>query len=95
MKSLINKNLSFRKSFNILEKRKRVFRYLLLNNKIFLHIRWQCFLNIVRINSTSGITKSKNFCFITGKTKIFSKKYRMSRFALRKLILNGRIPNFF
>ena len=53
-----------------MEKKKRVYRFLLSNNKIFLHIRWQCFLNVVKINTMSSITQSKNFCYLTGKTKV-------------------------
>jgi len=94
MKSSAKKNLFLRKAFHASEKKRKIFRYLLTNNKIFLHIRWQCFLNIVKINSVSGLSKIKNFCFITDKTKIFSKKYRTSRFVLRRLIMNGKTSFF-
>ena len=50
MNSLVKKNLFYRKSFDFIEKKKKIFRYLLSNNKIFLHIRWQCFLNIIKMN---------------------------------------------
>jgi len=94
MKSSFKKNNFLRKSFFLLEKKKRIFRYLLANNKIFLHIRWQCFLNIVKINSVLSASNPKNFCFITKKTKVFSNKYRTSRFVLRRLILNGKTVFF-
>ena len=73
MKFLIKKNVIFRKLFNSMEKKKRVYRFLLSNNKIFLHIRWQCFLNVVKINTMSSITQSKNFCYLTGKQKYLQK----------------------
>jgi len=95
MNSLVKKNLFYRKSFDFIEKKKRIFRYLLSNNKIFLHIRWQCFLNIVKMNLTTSITKVKNFCFTTGKTKIFSRKFRISRFFLRKLLSKGKILDLY
>lgn len=95
MKFLVKKNVIFRKLFNSMEKKKRVYRFLLSNNKIFLHIRWQCFLNVVKINTMSSITQSKNFCYLTGKTKIFTKKYRISRFMLRKLIMCGNFYDFY
>jgi hypothetical protein len=95
MKSVFKKNLFIRQSIFKLEKKKKIYRYLLSNNKIFLHIRWQCFLNIVKLNSISNATTAKNFCYITKKTKIFSKTFRMSRFNLRRHLVGGKIFNSF
>jgi hypothetical protein len=95
MKYLIKKNLKFRKFFDVAEKKTKIFRYLFMNNKIFLHVRWQCFLNTVKMIPTHNLSKLKKFFFITGKTSIILKGYRMSRFSLRKFISTGKLTFFF
>jgi len=88
MTAAVQKNKRFRTSYFTVEKKRRAIQYLFFNNKIFLHIRWQCFLSGVRLHFTSHKTKIKNFCFVTGKTRILLKNFRISRFLLKKTLSN-------
>ena len=84
---MLKKDLSFRFNYFLLENDYRILKSI-ANNKILpLNIRLKAFHNL----NFSKITKIRNICIYTGRSRGVIKKFGLSRFIFRNYADNGYI----
>ena len=91
-KSIINRNKK-RISLNLkfANKRKEL-KKIVMNKKVSLEERFKAQMKLSKLPRNSSKTRVKNRCEISGRSHGVYRKLRISRIALRKLSLEGKIP---
>ena len=91
-KSTINRNKK-RITLNLkfANKRKEL-KKIVMNKKISLEERFKAQMKLSKLPRNSSKIRIKNRCEITGRSHGVYRKLRISRIALRKLTLEGKIP---
>lgn len=54
--------------------------------------RFQAHLDLAKLPRNSSPTRTRNRCEMTGRSRGYYRKFRLSRIALRELALTGHIP---
>ena len=90
--SAINKNNRRRKlSIKYYAKRKKL-KKIIMNKKLSLEERFKAQQKLSKLPRNSALTRVMNRCQITGRPHGVYRKLKISRIALRKLSLEGKIP---
>jgi len=90
--SSINKNNKrIKMSDKLLEKRK-ILKKIIMDKKLSLEERFKAQQKLSKLPRNSAKTRVVNRCQITGRPHGVYRKLKISRIALRKLTLEGKIP---
>jgi small subunit ribosomal protein S14 len=92
MQKKIKKNIKQRYLFKDLEKRRLILKIILKNLNIEKDLRWKLQQKWFFFNQNSSITRIKNICVLTGRSKSVYRLFKISRIQLRKLASEGFLP---
>ena len=90
--SSINKNNKRIKLSNKLYKKRNALKKIIMDKKIPLEERFRAQQKLSNLPRNSEITRVRNRCQISGRPHGVYRKLKISRIALRKLGLEGKIP---
>jgi small subunit ribosomal protein S14 len=90
--SSINKNNRRIKLSNRLLKKRKKLKKIIMDKKISLEERFKAQQKLAKMPRNSSKTRVVNRCQITGRPHAVYRKLKISRIALRKLTLEGKIP---
>ncbi len=90
--SSINKNNRRIKMSNKLYLKRKKLKDIIMNKKISLEERFKAQQKLAKLPRNSSKTRVRNRCQISGRPHGVYRKLRISRIALRKLSLEGKIP---
>ena len=90
--SSINKNNRRIKLSNKFYLKRLKLKKIIMNKKLPLEERFKAQLKLSKLPRNSARTRIRNRCEITGRPHGVYRKLRISRIALRKLGLEGKIP---
>ena len=90
--SAVNKNKSRIKLSNRLFKKRQTLKKIVMDKKIPLEERFKAQQKLSKLPRNSSKTRVMNRCEITGRPHGVYRKLKISRIALRKLGLEGKIP---
>ena len=90
--SSINKNNKRIKLSDRLFKKRQKIKKLVMNKKLSLEERFKAQLKLSNLPRTSAKSRVRNRCQITGRPHGVYRKLKISRIALRRLGLEGKIP---
>ena len=93
--SAINKNNKRIKLSNKFFKKRKKLKEIIMNKKLSLEERFKAQQNLSKLPRNSSKTRVMNRCQITGRPHGVYRKLKISRIALRKLGLEGKIPGIF
>ena len=91
LSSIKKNNKRIKLSNKFLEKRKKL-KKIIMNKKIPLEERFKAQQKLSKLPRNSAKTRVVNRCQITGRPHGVYRKLKISRIALRKLTLEGKIP---
>lgn len=92
MQKQIKKNIEQRYIYSKLEKKRLVLKSISFNTKIDKKIRWKIQKKFNELPTKSSITRVKNICIITGRSRSVIRFLRISRIQLKKFISKGLLP---
>jgi small subunit ribosomal protein S14 len=92
MQKKIKKNIKQRYTFKDLEKKRLILKIISKNLNIEKDLRWKLYQKWFFFNSNSSITRIKNLCVLTGRSKSIYRLFKISRIQLRKLASEGFLP---
>ena len=78
-------------SIRFANKRKKL-KQIIMNRKLSLEERFKAQMKLSKLPRNSSKIRVKNRCEITGRSKGVYRKLKISRIALRKLSLEGKVP---
>ena len=90
--SAINKNNKRIKLSNKYYKKRQVLKKIIMDKKISLEERFKAQQKLSKLPRNSAKIRIRNRCQITGRPHGVYRKLKISRIALRKLGLEGKIP---
>ena len=90
--SAIQRNLKRIKLAKRYLKKREALKKIIKNKKLPLTERFEAQLKLAKIPRNSARTRIRNRCEITGRPHGVYRKLKVSRIALRKLSLEGKIP---
>ena len=90
--SAINKNNRRIKLVNKYFKKRKELKKIIMNKKISLEERFKAQQKLSKLPRNSSKVRIMNRCQITGRPHGVYRKLKISRIALRKLTLEGKIP---
>ena len=90
--SSINKNNRRIKLTNKFYKKRKKLKTIIMNKKLSLEERFKAQQKLAKLPRNSSKTRVVNRCQITGRPHAVYRKLKISRIALRKLGLEGKIP---
>jgi len=91
-KSSINRNNKrIKLAARFANKRKKL-KAIIMNRKLSLEERFKAQLKLSKMPKNSSLIRVMNRCEISGRSHGVYRKLRISRIALRKLTLEGKIP---
>ena len=90
--SSINKNNKRIKLANKLYKKRNVLKKIIMNKKLTLEERFKAQQKLSKLPRNSAMNRVRNRCQISGRPHGVYRKLKISRIALRKLGLEGKIP---
>ena len=91
MKILFIKDKTRRNTFLNLEKKKIILNYVINNLKLTKDIREYAYNQFKFLCSISTITKIKNRCILSNRSRAVYRKFKLSRIFLKKYALEGLI----
>jgi ribosomal protein S14 len=89
MKKQIKKNINQRYLFKNYELKRLILKAVNQNLKIQQKIRWKLQLQVFKIPFNSSVTRIKNRCILTGRSRSVYRFMQLSRIQLRKWASNG------
>jgi small subunit ribosomal protein S14 len=92
MQKKIKKNIKQRYLFKNLEKKRLILKIISKNLNIEKDLRWKLQQKWFFFNQNSSITRIKNLCVLTGRSKSIYRLFKISRIQLRKLASDGFLP---
>ena len=90
--SSVNKNNKRIKLSNQFYKKRNDLKKIIMNKKLPLEERFKAQQKLSSLPRNSAKTRVRNRCQITGRSRGVYRKLKISRIALRKLGLEGKIP---
>ena len=91
-KSAIQKNLKRIKMANRFEQKRKKLKKIIMNKKLELAERFAAQLKLDKLPKNSSRVRIRNRCEVSGRPHGVYRKLKISRIALRKLGLEGKIP---
>ncbi|MSP06458.1 MAG: 30S ribosomal protein S14 [Candidatus Fonsibacter sp.] len=91
-RSSIERNLKRVKMSKRFENKRSKLKKIIMNKTISLNERFLASLKLSKVPRNSAKNRIKNRCEITGRSRGYYRKLRMSRIALRKFASSGKIP---
>lgn len=91
-KSAINRNLKRIKLVAKFAEKRAKLKAATMDETLSMEDRFQAQLKLAELPRNSSKTRVHNRCEITGRSKAYYRKLRMSRIALRDLASKGQIP---
>jgi small subunit ribosomal protein S14 len=88
----IKKNVNQRNLLKKIEYKRLAIKAISNNLKIDTKIRWKAQQLFFKLPIKSSITRVKNICILTGRSKSIYKKFKLSRIQLKFFITEGLIP---
>lgn len=92
MQKKIKKNIKQRLLFKNLEKKRLIIKIISNNFNLKKTIRWKIEQKWFNFNRNSSLTRIKNICILTGRSKSIYRFFKISRLQLRKLASTGYLP---
>lgn len=92
MQKKIKKNIKQRYLFKNLEKKRLILKIISKNFNIQKDLRYKIQQKWFFFNQNSSITRIKNICILTGRSKSIYRLFKISRIQLRKLTSEGFLP---
>jgi small subunit ribosomal protein S14 len=92
MQKKIKKNIKQRYLFKDLEKKRLILKIILKNLNIEKDLRWKLQQKWYFFHKNSSITRIKNICVLTGRSRSIYRLFKISRIQLRKLASEGFLP---
>ena len=89
MKILYTKDKNRRSFYFFLEKKKIILNYIIINLKLSKVISEKAYIQLRNISSVSTITKIKNRCVFSNRSRSVYRKFKLSRIFLKKYALQG------
>jgi small subunit ribosomal protein S14 len=86
------KNINQRYSFKDKEKKRLILKAITQNLNLEKNIRWKTQKKFITIPNISSLTRIKNRCILTGRSKSVYRFFKLSRIQLRKLASEGFLP---
>ena len=90
--SSVNKNNKRLKMSNKFYKKRKVLKKIIMDKKVSLEERFKAQMKLSNLPRNSSKTRVRNRCQISGRPHGVYRKLKISRIALRKLGLEGKIP---
>ena len=91
-RSSIERNLKRVKMAKKFENKRSKLKKIIMNKTLSLNERFLASLKLSKVPRNSAKNRVKNRCEITGRSRGYYRKLRMSRIALRKFAYSGKIP---
>ena len=95
MKNKIKYNIKQRYLFQDLEKERLILKSISKNLKLNQNIRWKAQQKFLNYSNNSSMTRIKNICVLTGRSKSVYRLFKISRIKLRKLVSYGTLSGIF
>nr|QPN54057.1 ribosomal protein S14 [Phytophthora chlamydospora] len=92
MQKKIKKNIKQRYLFKKFEKNRLILKILSKNLHIEKDLRWKLQQKWFFFHQNSSITRIKNLCVLTGRSKSIYRLFKISRIQLRNLASKGYLP---
>ena len=92
MKKKIIKNIKQRYLFKNLEKKRLTLKIISKNCNFNKRIRFKIKKRWLLFNNNSSITRIKNICILTGRTRSIYRIFKISRIKLRDLVSKKLLP---
>jgi small subunit ribosomal protein S14 len=92
MQKKIKKNIKQRYLFKKFEKNRLILKILSKNLHIEKDLRWKLQQKWFFFHQNSSITRIKNLCILTGRSKSIYRLFKISRIQLRNLASKGFLP---
>ena len=92
MHKKIKKNIKQRYLFKNLEKKRLIYKIISKNTFLEKKIRLNAQQKWFFFNQNSSLTRIKNICVLTGRTRSIYRLFKISRVQLRKLASEGALP---
>ena len=91
MKNFILKDRRFRILYNQYERRRQILRAIIDNLKLPIKLRAKAYYSLVLLPRNSSITRRRNRCVLTGRSRAVYRNFGLSRLRFRKLAWQGSI----
>lgn len=92
MQKKIKKNIKQRYLFKNLEKKRLIYKIISKNLNLEKKLRWKIQQKWFFFDKNSSMTRIKNICIFTGRSRSVYRLFKMSRIQLRKLASEGFLP---
>jgi small subunit ribosomal protein S14 len=92
MKKQIKKNIHQRNLFKSEEKKRLILKSITNNLQFEKKIRWKIQKKNLEFSNNSSLTRIKNRCILTGRSRSIYRFFKLSRIQLRKLVSEGKLP---
>lgn len=92
MKSFYINDKRNRQLYIKFEKKKKLLKFFFNNFFINKNKRYKAFLTFSKLPKKTSLVKINNRCIITNRNRGISRKFRLSRIELKRLILKGVLP---
>lgn len=86
------KNIKQRYLFKNLEKKRLILKIISKNLNLKKKVRWKIQQRWFNFHQNSSLTRIKNICVLTGRSKSIYRFFKISRLQLRKLASTGYLP---
>jgi len=95
MQKQIKKNIKQRYFFKQTEKNRLILKTLMSNTLIKPSIRWKIQTQFDKKNAHGFLTRIKNICILTGRSRSIYRFFKLSRIQLKNQASNGYLPGVF
>lgn len=92
MQKKIKKNIKQRYLFKNLEKKRLILKIISKNLNLNKTLRWKLQQKWFFFKQNSSLTRIKNLCVLTGRSKSIYRLFKISRIQLRKLASEAFLP---
>lgn len=94
MKKQIKKNIKQRNTYKNLEKKRLILKSISQNIFLKQKVRWSVQKKFLELPNLSSMTRIKNICTVTGRSRSVYRFLKISRIQLKKYISKGSLPGF-
>ena len=92
MQKKIKKNIKQRYLFQSLEKKRLIYKIISKNLNLQKNLRWRAQQKWFFFHQNASLTRIKNICILTGRSKSVYRFFKISRIQLRKLASEAFLP---
>lgn len=91
MKAFYIKDKNCRLIYKNLERKKKILKYIINNNKISTKMRKMLYLLLIKLPRKSSISRIENRCRISLRAHAVYRKFKLSRIFLKKMASEGNL----